>query len=97
MTDNEREMFVEAIADLKSLAVVNGFLLQCVLEIVGMKPETILKTVESINTKTGDMFEAAMRTKLGMPRRTEPRQSVLSRIEELAELRSIDWSKIDPQ
>ncbi|HRK52192.1 MAG TPA: hypothetical protein PLN05_17370 [Pyrinomonadaceae bacterium] len=90
MLEREKIIAIENFADLKALTVVNAFLLQSLLEMIGVKPEPLILAVEKMNMGLGDLFENELRKKCGLEPRTETRQSVREVLDQM----SVDWSKM---
>ncbi len=83
------ELLCQELADLKALAIVNGFTVLTLLECMGIEPEPLLAAVNQLNRELADRTEARLRDQLGLEPRAESREALYS----LEQMRRVDWSK----
>lgn len=92
------EQLIEQIAEIRALQVLNTFMLQQLLEMVGCDPDALIDVVDKMNCSLADRFENQMRKGCDMqPRAEARREPVMPKIRDLDFMRNIDWSQMKEQ
>ncbi len=89
------ETLIEQMAEIRSLQVINTFMLQTLLEAVGCDADAMVAAVDNMNTSLANTFEGQMRKDCGLEARAEPRTPVLPKIADLDLMRSAPWNKMN--
>ncbi len=87
------EQLIEQIAEIRSLQVINTFMLQTLLESIGCDAAAMIDCVDRMNVDLANRFESQMRKACDMEPRAEPRTPILPKIEELELMRKTAWDK----
>jgi len=92
-TDRQRltteELLCQELADLKALAIVNGFTVLTMLEAMGIDAAPLLAAVNQLNREIGDLTEARLREHLGL----EPRAVLREHLYSIEQMRKMDWTE----
>ena len=88
------EHLIEQIAEIRSLQVINLFMLQTLLESIGCDAEALISTVDDMNAAFATAFESEMRKACGIEPRTTARTPVLPKLGELENMREKAWNKV---